>query len=142
MKFCPECGSPLKDTVICSECGYNYETKTINEEILNKKIEEERKLNELSNDNNIGTMYIDEIPKDLPAIYTMNEQGFVVLKAINKMIGESISNKRENYLEEDLYKLYKNNKLPKEVFIKELEDILSRHLEDNLRTVINKINND
>ena len=87
-------------------------------------------------------MYIDEIPKDLPAIYTMNEQGFVVLKAIYKMIGESISNKRENYLEEDLYKLYKNNNLSKEVFIKELEDILARNLEDNLRKAINKINND
>ena len=138
MKFCPECGAVLEDKKIC-ECGYNVETGEVDQTIRQKKNEE---INSHlgSYDNIMGTVFIDEIPKEyFNNTGMLSNNPFVQIK-IN--ISNYINGMSNIDIEEKLYEIYKNSALTKEVYINALKDILELRTEEHIRNIIEKIGNE
>ncbi len=136
MKFCPECGSMMEGKEIC-ECGYEVATGKVVEEIRKKHIEKQESFaKEPTTLNN--NIYVDEIPKNLPPISTMNEDGVVVIQAIHQIVADSFGLLGSN-LENNLYQLFKNNNMSKETFNKVLQGILDKKIEEQIKNVMEKI---
>ena len=106
MKFCPECGSIIEGKEIC-ECGYEVSTGMINEDIRKKHTEKQESFAQ-EHSTVKDNIYVDEIPKNLPPLSIMNEDGLTVVKAIHQIVSDSFGLLGGN-LEENLYQLYQNN---------------------------------
>ena len=121
---------------IC-ECGYEVATGKVVEEIRKKHIEKQESFaKEPTTLNN--NIYVDEIPKNLPPISTMNEDGVVVIQAIHQIVADSFGLLGSN-LENNLYQLFKNNNMSKETFNKVLQGILDKKIEEQIKNVMEKI---